>query len=257
VASDAASASPSLQWTYEMPEKGTLYAYAVIPDDGDITIVKNGEEIGSVNRQRPYIFCCGSYDKGELLSLRTAAPASRDSGNIQIYVSLLSQETLDKGWAALKDEGLMLTEFAGTRVTGHILVNEAGLLYTSLPWEKGWRAYVDGRETAVVPLNGSMAMIPLTPGEHEIGFRFVPPGWKLGLGISACALLAFILLVRWDRRRPKPQPPTLALPEPQPPPTPAEQPELAGEGLAYCLIHLSANGLCEFPAGICALALFR
>jgi hypothetical protein len=200
------SAEAWLQWNYEMPEQGTLYAYAQISDDGNITILKNNEEIGSVNRQRPYLFCCGTYEKGEIMSLRTKAPAGSASGYVQVYVRLLRQDVWDEGYAALRDESLTVTAFAGTKIAGHILAKEAGLLYTSLPYEPGWRAYVDGNETAIVPLNGSMAMLPLTAGEHEIVWRFLPPGLTPGLGISACSLLAFALLVRWDRRRPKPAP---------------------------------------------------
>lgn len=196
-------AKGTFKFNYEMPKDGVLYAYAVISDDEDIQILKNNEEVYSVNRKRPYIFCCGPYKQGEIMSLKTGAPASRTSGTVQVYVNMLNQEVFDKGYAVLRDEGLVLTEFSGTKVAGRILAKEQGMLYTSLPYEEGWQAYVDGKETAILPLNGSMAMVPLTAGEHEIVFRFLPPGLKLGLGLSALSLLAFCLLLYLDRPRQK------------------------------------------------------
>ncbi len=197
-------AKGSFKWNYAMPEDGILYAYAVISDDEDIKILKNNQEVYSVNRKRPYIFCCGPFQQGEIMSLKTGAPTSRSSGSVQVYVNMLNRAVLDKGYAVLRDESLVLTEFSGTKIAGRIMAKEKGLLYTSLPYEKGWQAYVDGEETAISLLNGSMAMVPLEAGEHEVVFHFLPPGLRLGVGVSVLSLLAFLLLLYLDRPRLRP-----------------------------------------------------
>lgn len=59
----------------------------------------------------------------------------------------------------------------------------------------GWQAWVDGEPRPVVRANLAQRAVYLGPGEHRVRLVFDPPSFKLGLGISLVALLAFVMLV--------------------------------------------------------------
>ncbi|MGI5837321.1 MAG: YfhO family protein, partial [Chloroflexota bacterium] len=48
----------------------------------------------------------------------------------------------------------------------------------------GWNAYVDGQRTRVWRANYLFRAIEISPGDHEVEFRFEPDSMKLGLALS-------------------------------------------------------------------------
>jgi hypothetical protein len=64
----------------------------------------------------------------------------------------------------------------------------------------GWTARVDGRPATVAPGPGPFFEIEIPSGHHEINLCFDPPEVRLGLGISACSLVATVLALTGSRR---------------------------------------------------------
>ena len=75
-------------------------------------------------------------------------------------------------------------------MSGTINVKKDGLFYTSIPYEEGWKAVVDGNEVTITPVGGSLLAFPLKAGEHKIELTYVPNGFVPGLIITLlCAAL--------------------------------------------------------------------
>lgn len=78
---------------------------------------------------------------------------------------------------------------------GHYVIEtesyKAKLLLITAPYEKGWKACVDGKETEIVAYQDAFIAIPLEAGSHTVELRFTPPGWNAGLAASAAGLLIF------------------------------------------------------------------
>ena len=75
---------------------------------------------------------------------------------------------------------------------GTINADRDGLFYTSIPYEKGWKAYVDGEETEITAVGGSVIAFELKEGEHEITLKYIPNGFVPGLLFSLMCLAAFV-----------------------------------------------------------------
>ncbi|MBQ7099945.1 MAG: YfhO family protein, partial [Oscillospiraceae bacterium] len=78
-----------------------------------------------------------------------------------------------------------------------------GLLYTSIPQDGGWHAFVDGQEVEPVLVGDVMVAVPLTAGSHEVEFVYRNAAFAIGWKISAiCLLLLGITLpVYYGKRR--------------------------------------------------------
>ena len=69
------------------------------------------------------------------------------------------------------------------------------MFYTSISYTKGWKAYVDGKETEITPVGNAMLAFPLTKGEHHIELKYIPEGFIPGVICTLLALAIFIVLI--------------------------------------------------------------
>jgi len=77
------------------------------------------------------------------------------------------------------------------------------LIYFSVPYDKGWRATVDGAAAEIID-SGGMMLLPVPAGEHHIAFHYSTPGYKLGLGVSLAAwtlYAAYAIVIRKKKTR--------------------------------------------------------
>lgn len=68
----------------------------------------------------------------------------------------------------------------------------------------GWTARVDGSEAPIVRANHLFRAVQLSPGSHEIEFRYEPTSFRIGLAITAATALAVVLIAGWWRLHPAP-----------------------------------------------------
>lgn len=77
------------------------------------------------------------------------------------------------------------------------------LLFTSVPYEKGWKAFVDGVEQKLVPVcDDSFIAIEIpNAGEHKIQMDFQAYGETSGKSISAvCMIIMLLMIIRQEKR---------------------------------------------------------
>ncbi|MCR5277950.1 MAG: YfhO family protein [Lachnospiraceae bacterium] len=67
------------------------------------------------------------------------------------------------------------------------------LVFFSVPYEKGFTAYVDGTETKIYKVDAGFMGVVVPMGSHSIEFKYVPTGLKEGAILSAIGLLLLLL----------------------------------------------------------------
>ena len=189
----------AFKWNYEMPFDAMIYAYCRIDNVNNARVTVGGETQRTIENRRPYIFTVGEFAEGDLVSIE--ADASAKSGKASIYVGYINQELFDQGYARLSDETLALTKFTETNIIGTVTASKDGLLYTSIPYEKGWEAFVDGVPAEILLIDGCMAAVRVSEGVREIEFRYKNSGLMIGAAISVLSLLALIALELYKRRK--------------------------------------------------------
>ena len=93
----------------------------------------------------------------------------------------------------LNSQGLNVTAYSDTKLTGTINVNEAGILMLSIPYDPSWTLKVNGVKTDITEIAEALIGVELEPGEYTIELSFTPRGYRLGMLISISAL--FILFI--------------------------------------------------------------
>lgn len=85
--------------------------------------------------------------------------------------------------------------------------NNQFAVFSEVYYARGWKAFVDKKESPIVKVNYTLRGLALAPGKHAIEFRFEPQGYLNGRKITMIAnfvllaLLALTLFVEWRKRK--------------------------------------------------------
>ncbi|MBQ1977962.1 MAG: YfhO family protein, partial [Ruminococcus sp.] len=183
-----------LKFNFYPEEDSQLFAYFYVSnaeEKGSIYI--NDDMRNSINVKQPYISAIGNKTAGDKISLYCKLKPS-GSSSVRVFCYALNQDVFDKGVEMFRENTLNTTAAGDTYLEGTINVETEGLLYTSIPYEKGWTVTVDGKEAEMAPVGEAMCAVKLTEGEHTVRFSYVPDGFKLGMLAFSTALLILVFM---------------------------------------------------------------
>ena len=89
----------------------------------------------------------------------------------------------------------------GDVIEGSINVKDDGYFKLSIPYDKGFEIYVDGKNTPYEVVNRSFIGFKINEGSHDIRVVYVSPLFKEGLVISGVGLVLFVVTVIYNRKR--------------------------------------------------------
>ena len=72
------------------------------------------------------------------------------------------------------------------------------LLFFSVPYEKGFGAYVDGQKKNILKVDAGFMAVYVPEGEHDIEFRFFPSNMGIGLIVTCLGFVICFVLVLID-----------------------------------------------------------
>ena len=114
-----------------------------------------------------------------------------ESLNAMVYT--MDTDKFIDAFNILNSQGLNVTAYSDTKLTGTINVNEAGILMLSIPYDPSWTLKVNGVKTDITEIAEALIGVELEPGEYTIELSFTPRGYRLGMLISISSL--FILFI--------------------------------------------------------------
>ena len=136
-------------------------------------------------------------EEGDIVSIAMTDQTSSEGWYRNHYFAYYDAAALQEAYDVLKDHQLVINERRGSRIRGTVEVAEdKTLLFTSIPYDKGWRIYVDGKEAATEALlNGAFLGTELTPGTHEIEMVYQSRLDTASAWISVTACAAFLIAI--------------------------------------------------------------
>jgi uncharacterized membrane protein YfhO len=110
--------------------------------------------------------------------------------DLQIYT--LSMENHGKRVNELKQDSLEDVQIHNNVIKGSIDLETDKVLCFSIPYSKGWTAFVDGKETNLLQANVMYMGLPLNAGSHTIKLVYITPYLREGVFLS---MIGFIVLI--------------------------------------------------------------
>lgn len=116
-----------------------------------------------------------------------------------LYLTRINRSEVEQAIESKKDEGMQVTSWGNNFVKGDVTIgDDSQWLYTSIPYEEGWKAKIDGEKVEPIKIWDSLMALPIDPGQHFVELRFHPKGFVAGLGLSILSIACFVYLL-WNQ----------------------------------------------------------
>ncbi len=151
----------------------------------------DGEKLGEYgNKQYSYCVDLGKLEVGEshFLSLESS---NSEIGEIWLYY--YNDEAYSDIYSSVNGYGIKSIDNHGIVLSGSSI--DASQVLVSLPFETGYKVYVDGKEVEYASYRECLMVISVSEGTHEIRIKYVPNGLYVGLIISSFSVFVFLLFV--------------------------------------------------------------
>ena len=187
-------AGSDVTYTFTADREGFACIYLDLPKRNDFTVSVNDVELYREVISLPQMLAVQDVVPGDAIQVRVLCDAGEKS-SMTVTAAILDREVFQQGYERLSSSVLGLTEFRNTFVEGIVDCNREGLLYTSIPQNGNWHAYVDGEEASIILIGDCMIGVELTEGIHTVTFRYRNAAFSLGWKITAvCAVILLVLV---------------------------------------------------------------
>ena len=183
-----ATSGAEVTYSFRADRDGFLCLDFDVTDRNSYTVHCNGEQLYSESLSLTQMIAACDVTQGDIIDVKLSCKDGED-GRMTIRAAVLDDALFRRGWEVLSHSTLQITEFDTTRIVGIVDADREGLLYTSIPQDGGWHAYVDGEEVEPRLVGDVMVSVPLTEGSHEVAFVYRNSAFAIGWKISAICLL--------------------------------------------------------------------
>lgn len=140
-----------------------------------------------------YAYTTEKSENNKRIELMTAACFidEETANNLSAVIKPFNEENFNWKKAVKQNRTTAATNFKldSKGFTATSYGTEERLIYFSIPHDNGWKAFINGEETAIYTLNGGLTGIVVPEGKANITFEFTTPGLKSGAAISLISLL--------------------------------------------------------------------
>lgn len=165
-----------------------FYTSNTTMDDVEVSVEGRAtKKTGSLKRR--YFVSVGYVEAGKTIKVSTPNDV-KITGNLYYFNGDVLADTVD----ALKPGCLAVTDYDSTHVNGLVKANSNGILFTTIPYEKGWTARVDGVIVDTEKCLDTFLAIPITAGTHKIELTYIPDGLMPGLWITLGSILFLVCI---------------------------------------------------------------
>ncbi len=164
----------------------------------------NDRQVFDRNRNyTPYLVNLGNFSRGE--TVRIQIITEKDPlyfENLQVYAF-----NSDLFSAIAENIRISAPEHKQTGPAAFTLsvesVPEGKILLTSIPYDRGWEAKVNGENVPVLPVMDSLVGVEVPGDAKQIELEFVPSGWREGVLISVISLILIVSIAILTKKQRK------------------------------------------------------
>lgn len=176
---------------------GNVYMYLPSPYTTKASVSVNGKTVidNLYENENNRIIDLGYYKAGSYLRVELQFSHYRlYIWDTQNYFVQVNDEELLKMTDSFKASGLQVEEHSDTKISGTVSSNEAGTVFTTIPYDENWNVYVDGERVEIMKLADATLGFDISEGEHTVELKYVHKPFWLGAVISIIGIAIFVVL---------------------------------------------------------------
>ena len=195
-----------LSYTVDVEQDGEVYFYlpSEYPREVNLSVKTkiNGNEsslteIGTFYGNETHrIVSLGYYEAGTKLTLNMELQKD--------VLYIINNQVFESAIDTLKKDQLNVTEYTEDEIHGTFTASkEDETVLTTLPYDKGWKVYVDGEEVEITKALGALISFQIegNAGQaHEISMIYRPNTYTIGLTITLICTGLLLTLIIFEKR---------------------------------------------------------
>ena len=133
---------------------------------------------------------------GTIIDLGYATPddiiviSGDTSMNASVYT--LESSRFIEAFNILNNNSLNVSEFTNNKITGTVNASKDATLICSIPYDKGWSVYIDGKKAETNDIYGALISVNVPAGEHTVTLKYMPVNFILGCIITSLCIIILI-----------------------------------------------------------------
>lgn len=185
-------------------EKRNYYLFVKSEGINSVTVNKGSNELTRTIDDESYIIDLGvcEADIPIVFTLPVDEESEFDGVNFQLYS--LDMDKFKQSYDILSKGAIKNLKFEDTLIEGDFTLADDEELYTSIPYDTGWKITIDGREAKpdeIYKTGECLLAVKTKAGDHHIKFTYSPKGLTTGLIISIATDILLILLILIFRKK--------------------------------------------------------
>lgn len=196
--------SKDITWTVEVPAHTQAYI-SLFPTDfnqlesSTATVSVNGvSQKSQINITGQY-YNIGYYEEPTTVTFTVSFYGTTAVSFMDPKVVGLDTEAFENSFKKIQAKGVDLTT-SGRKASGTVTADKDQVLLTTIPYDKGWHAYIDGKKVPIASFKDAFVSVPITQGKHTIKFVYLPEGFLLGVCLFVGCTALFVLYIWFSNR---------------------------------------------------------
>ena len=186
------SGKASFMVTFSVDTPGDYYVNCRGNSITNIRFYIDGEEL-DCDRYMWQIFHLGDLEAGQQINIEYIYNNISNSGSASLYMATYDENKYAYTHQLLSQNMLKVEKYEDGYIYGTIDMPERKTMFTSIPYDEGWKILVDGEETEYCAIGKAFIGVDMTPGVHTVEMIYIPVGLKLGIIISVGAWIILLL----------------------------------------------------------------
>lgn len=204
---DGENGGGTVRFVFEAEADGDIYAhFPGVLFSGMSTecgLYVNGRKVSDYFTNETWVIQnLGTFEEGDEVEVELRF----ENGDLYIshassyYFYYIDYAALNAAFSELEAASMYVEEHGNDFLRGTIDIPEGQeLVFTTIPYDEGWKVYIDGEQVELIKTLGSLLAVETTPGFHEIEFVYRPDCAVYGGMLSIIGIALFALFVLWSR----------------------------------------------------------
>lgn len=163
----------------------------------DVNIFSEASHFGT--KQKNYTVNLG-YINNDIDEVTITFPKKGEFTIDEFEIYAVSMENYAKYIAELSKDVLKNVKFGTNTIEGNIELEVPKILCLSIPYNRGWKAYVNDKEVEILRGNIMHMAIPLEAGKHRVKLIYTVPGLELGAILSVIGIIILVIVYKKEKK---------------------------------------------------------
>lgn len=181
---------------FPSPVNGNVYIY-VYSRNVENVVVYSPVIQNTMTVSDGYILDLGEHKTGDEISVEIPLKDDVSYAQIDFCAFTIDEDKFTDGFEKLKEGQIEYEKFDETYINGSYTAEENEVIFTSIPYDKGWNVYIDGKKIStdnIIKISDALLGVKTEAGTHTIEFKFEIPYYTQCIIFSAIFTIILLLI---------------------------------------------------------------